>query len=300
MSSSEGSRSAARGVAAFSARIGCVVGWKVGTTVLLAAALAGCPAPATPSVLDAGRDTGGGAPDAGLDTGGGALDAPVDLDAPTTTDVGPSDDVATRGDAPILPPVDAGDPFGDAGALGTPEWVPLEVLTMGTCAPLTPCGGDVVGTWDVTGACVEVPLPDALFACPGATAVGSGMGRGRVTFTGTVAIRTAQSVVSVEVFVPTVCAGLIGGCAGLETMLQGAVADSACVTETTGCRCAARQHFEIDDGDAYTIVGNEIVSTTSGKHWAYCVSGGTLTYEDTSPAGATAPREEGIIELGMR
>ena len=176
------------------------------------------------------------------------------------------------------------------------------MLTMGTCAPLVPCGGDVVGTWDVTGACVEVPIPAALFTCPGATAVGTGMGRGRVTFDGTTAFRTSQAVVSVEVFVPTVCAGFLGGCSALETMLQSSVPDSACVTETAGCRCAARQHFMIDDADGYTIdtATNEIVSATLMKRWAYCITGGTLRYEDTTPAGGPAPREEGIIELGRR
>ena len=279
-----GSRCAACGVAALAA--------------LLGLALTGCPATVVTAV-DAGRDAGPAPVDAPADTGGdldtgSAFDAPSALDAPVASDSGP------RADTPILPPVDAGDPFGDAGALGPPEWVPIDVLTMGTCTAFTPCGGDVVGTWDVTGACVEVPIPAALFDCPGATAVGTGMARGRVTFNGTTAVRTSQSVVSVEVFVPTLCAGFIGGCSGLETMLQASVPDSACVTETAGCRCAARQYFEIDDADGYTIVGNEIVSATLGKRWAYCITGGTLLYEDTTPPGGPAPREEGIIELGRR
>lgn len=279
MSAVVGFRSTARGVAVLSVLVG-IVGL-------------GCSEAPAPSPVDAGVRL--DAPDAGSEPDApSATDAPADLDAPSATDAGP------RPDGPLLPPVDAGDPFGDAGTLGTPEWVPIDVLTTESCATLTPCGGDVVGTWDVTGGCVEIPIPDAFFACPGATAVGSGMGRGRVTFTGTVARRTAQSVASVAVFLPAVCAGLIGGCDGLETMLQGAVPDSACVTEAAGCRCEARQHFGIDDGDLYSIEGNEIVSTTSGRRWAYCIAGDELRYEDTTPPGGPTPNEPGIIELGRR
>lgn len=281
MTSSGARRSTVRGAAAGS--------------VVLCFTLAGCPGSSEPPTVDAGPPPVDAPP---------ALDAPATPDAPDELDAGraldATADTAMRSDAPILSPIDAGDPFGDAGALGPPAWVPIEVRTRGTCDPLVPCGGDVVGTWDVTGACVEVPIPDALFECPGATATGTGMARGRVTFDGTIAVRTAQSIVNVEVFVPSLCAGFIGGCGALETMLESAVADSACVTEPAGCRCAARQAFEIDDGDAYTVEGNEIVSATLMKRWAYCITGDGLRYQDTTPAGSSAPREAGIIELGRR
>lgn len=236
--------------------------------------------------VDAGTDSGTGGLDSGIDAGAAPVDAGVD---------------AFMRDGSILPPIDSGDPFGDAGTLGPPEWVPLDVLTDGTtCDPLVPCGGDVVGTWDVTGGCIEAPIPSELMSCPGATVTGSGRARGRVVFDGAIAHRLAQSEVTVEVFVPSLCASFVGGCAGIEDMLQMQVPDSACVMETAGCVCAARQTLTIDDGDAYTIEGNEIVSST-GKRWAYCIdtTSGGMRYEDTSPTG-TGPQEEGIIELGMR
>jgi hypothetical protein len=254
--------------------------------------------------MTATTDAGTDAPTGTLDTGSDDPDAPVAIDAPSGTDTGGEDDagVTPPDDAPILSAFDTGDPFGDAGTLGPPVWVPIDVLTMGTCDDFTPCGGDVLGTWDVTGACVEVPIPDALFMCPGATAEGVGMARGRVTFDGTIAWRTAQSVVEVEVFVPTLCATIAGGCDNIETMLQSNIPDSACAMDTTGCRCLARQQFDIDDADGYTIdtATNEIVSATLMKRWEYCVGGSTLTYRDSSPSGSSAPREEGTIELGMR
>lgn len=241
--------------------------------------------------FDAGTDA-GEAPDAFV-----GVDAFVPPDSGGRTDAGPRDagpdspnDVGT-----VLPPTDAGNPFGDSGALGDPAWVPLTVLVDGTACPaFTPCGGDVVGTWDVGGGCFSTDL-SAIMMCPGARASGSGMGRGRVTFDGTTAHRVAQSEVDILVTVPALCAGFVGGCAGIESRIQMSVADSACTTQTDGsCLCQARQTTTIDDVDAYSIVGDEIVGTVSGKHWAYCVAGDSLDYQDTSPSG---PREPGTVHL---
>jgi len=261
-------------------------------------AIAGCSSSTTLDV-DSGSgtdafssgDTGSMLPDTGgsdafapgTDTGMVSLDAGTDAphDAGTT-----------------LPPEDGGDPFGDAGALGDPAWVPLTVLTDGShCAPLVPCGGDVTGTWDVSGGCFEVPLGDVM-RCPGATATGSGRSRGRVTFNGTIAHRVAQSEVDVQVTIPRVCAMFAGGCTAIQTMIRMQTPDAACATETDmSCLCQVRVMNVIDDTDGYTTSGDEIIGTTSGKHWAYCVSGGMLEYQDTSPMGM---REPGIIDLVHR
>src|SRR5262245_55261465 len=85
--------------------------------------LSGCPASMT-ATTDAGTDSGTGA----IDTGTGDPDAPVAMDAPSGTDGGGGDDAGMPDDAPILAALDTGDPFGDAGALGPPEWVPIDVL----------------------------------------------------------------------------------------------------------------------------------------------------------------------------
>lgn len=219
------------------------------------------------------------APDMGLSPADGGPDAPLDVGT-------------------VLPPIDAGSPFGDSGALGDPSWAPLTVLVDGTpCPTFTPCGGDVVGTWDVSGGCFAVDL-SAVMMCPGARASGSGMGRGRVTFDGVLAHRVAQSQVDVLVTVPALCASFVGGCTGIESRIRMATPDAACTTQTDGsCLCQARQTNTIDDTDGYSIVGDEIVGTVSGKHWAYCVSGTGLSYQDTSPSG---PREPGTVDLTRR
>ncbi len=208
-------------------------------------------------------------------------------------DAGPPHDAGT-----VLPPLDGGNPFGDSGALGDPAWVPLTVLTDGThCTPLVPCGGDITGTWDVGGGCFEVPLGDVM-RCPGAHATGSGRSRGRVTFDGTIAHRVAQSEVDVIVTIPSLCANFAGGCTAIETMIRASTPDAACATETdTSCLCQVRVTNVIDDTDGYTTMSNEIIGAGSGKHWAYCVAGDSLEYQDVSSTGT---REPGIIDLTRR
>lgn len=225
------------------------------------------------------------------DGGGLALDAASAEDASASSDDSGS----------ILPPLDAGSPFSDGGgALGEPAWVSVEVRTDGSaCAALTPCGGDVLGTWDVTGGCFELDVESTLSTCPGAAITRrSGTARGRVTFDGTRAVRQAQAIVEVEASIPALCATVAGGCAALQTLVQRQVPDAACVDAAAGgCLCQVRQGFEIDDSDLYTTTANQIVSSTTGHRWAYCVDGDSLRYEDVTPDAAHEP---GIIELGRR
>ena len=258
--------------------------------VLLTSALCGCPSTVEP--VDVGVDTGElpgtDAPE--------AMDAGVDAPLPVVDTGGGGTDAGERADGSLLPPTDVGDPFGDTGTVGPPAWVPVEVLTDGTpCPELVACGGDEVDTWDVTGGCFDLPIGEMLSACPGATLSASGRARGRVTFTGTVANRIAQSEVTALAFVPAFCADFLGGCSAVQDLMRMQVMDSVCVDVGDGCDCEARLITTIDDGDAYTIEGNEIVSTASGKRWEYCVTGDELRYRDVSPMGMVEP---GIINLG--
>ena len=165
------------------------------------------------------------------------------------------------------------------------------------CTPLVPCGGNITGTWDVSGGCVAIDLSQ-IMRCPGATVSASGQSRGRVTFDGMVAHRAAETEINMQLGVPAVCASFLGGCMALETRIRMGQPDSTCVTETDGsCYCQVRNHSAINQTDGYTTMGNEIIGQTSGKTWAYCVSGGMLSYEDNSPSGM---REPGIIRLTMR
>jgi hypothetical protein len=239
----------------------------------------------------------------------GSTTSPTDASSSDAL-LSPSDSAA-EASAPqdVAPPIadasapitDAGGPFADAGPLGAPEWVPVTVLTSSTCPPLAPCGGDIAGTWDVSGVCLEIPLATALAACPGATITrADGRARGRVVFSTapSIARRVAESEARVDLLVPAVCAAAAGGCAALQALLVRAAPGATCAAAATGdCLCTAQQRYTIDDGDAYTTMSNQIVSTTSGKRWDYCVDGSTLRYRDQSPSGA---REPGVVSLRRR
>ncbi|MBX3271473.1 MAG: hypothetical protein KF729_14495 [Sandaracinaceae bacterium] len=232
---------------------------------------------------DAGDGMDAGAEDAGFDA---SVDAGFDASA---SDAGSDAAMPDAGPEPEWP----------EPGLGSPAWATLTVGEPGTCTPLVACGGDVVGTWDVSGGCFEVALEERVSMCPGAmVSRREGRGRGRVVFGADgAARRVAEAIVEVEIFVPALCAAFVS-CAMIESMIRPAVTEASCPVDAMGnCNCMARQRTLIDDTDLYTTEGDEIVSTTSGKRWEYCVEADGLRYQDTSPTGT---REPGIVELTRR
>lgn len=193
---------------------------------------------------------------------------------------------------------DAGGSIEDGATLPAPEWVALTVGPPGTCEPMTSCGGDVRGTWDLAGGCLEIDVDSSLASCPGAmTTRYEGEGRGRVVFEERFGHRWGEARVEVDIFFPEICARFYS-CSMLEASLVTVTGDATCATEASGdCRCTARRRWDFEQMDFYTIERDEIVSSSSGKRWAFCIEGDGLAYEDTSP---TAPREPGTYDLVRR
>lgn len=226
---------------------------------------------------------------AAQDTANSGADVESVRDAPLQGDVFASPDGMTQ-------PVDASVP-GDVATMGTdPMWVDVEVRTSGECPTPTACGGSVVGTWDVAGVCVAVPVETALMQCPVARVTRrGGRARGTVTFGEHTATRHAEWSAEVEMFIPVVCARFVGGCAGIQTSLRLLAPESLCMANTNGdCDCTARQSGVINDADGYSTSNGEIVSATLRHRWEYCITGDTLRYHDVSTQMA---REPGVITL---
>jgi hypothetical protein len=163
-----------------------------------------------------------------------------------------------------------------------------------------PCGGAVLGTWDVAGGCFDLSIPNELMRCPGASVTRTeGRARGRVIFGPSVANRAAQWEVEAELLIPALCANLAGGCMGIQGALRNVFPTTMCTSTgpANDCRCTVRQTGSIRDGDGYTTMNNQIVSATAGRRWNYCVTGDRLRYRDAAP---TEPREPGTIELQRR
>lgn len=241
-------------------------------------------------------------PVAPLDVPAAPLDVPVAVaDVPAPIDAGGPVDAPTQAvDSGVVTPVDAGPLPLDGGTLGAPVWVPLDVRAGDrSCPPLAPCGGNESGTWDVGGGCIDVVSPMQLMSCPGARVDrATGRARGRVVYAGGLARRASQWEIEMSVFIPQLCAAIVGGCTTFESLARAAYPGTTCTTEVGGnCRCNVRQTGAIDDGDRYTVSGTQFISSSSGKRWNYCVAGNQLRYQDVSPSG---PREVGIIELTRR
>lgn len=220
--------------------------------------------------------------------GGGAM----------SPDGAPSNDAGARSDA-AAPGADVGASTDVSWPLGEPAWVDVDVRTNGRCPELNACGGDVVGTWDVAGVCIEVPVEETLMRCPGArVARRSGRARGRVSFGERLAVRRAEWSVEVQTIIPAVCAAFVGGCDGIQAGLRLLARDSTCQASMAGdCDCVARQSGAINDADGYSTSGGQIVSATLTRRWDYCVGDGALRYRD---ANAQAPAEPGTITLRRR
>jgi hypothetical protein len=185
-------------------------------------------------------------------------DSSLNINDGSTDSSLPVNDSATTDAANTLPPFDAGNPFGDTGSLGSPDWVTVDVRVDGSkCPAFNACGGSELGTWDVSGGCFEVPIPSAFFSCPGAKAeVVTKQARGRVTFQAGFAQRIAQSEVSANVVLPALCATAVGGCANFYATVKASAPESSCSTDTAGnCTCLMRQITQINDNDAYSTSG---------------------------------------------
>ncbi|MFO0625525.1 MAG: hypothetical protein U0325_07885 [Polyangiales bacterium] len=269
--------------------------------LILTFVLAACAPASVASLLDGG----GVAPDvtAAADVPASSPDVPA---SPPDVSASPPDVPASPLDVPASPPdVPASPPdVATAGSdrpapptdTGEPPWVDVDLRTRGTCPPLSRCGGDVRGTWDVAGVCLEVPIEDALGRCPGARVTRrAGRARGRVTFADALAIRRAEWTAEVQVLIPALCAALVGGCPGIQSSVRAVAPDTTCVAMGLGdCDCTVRQAGGLNDGDVYRLENNQIVSASLGRRWDYCIDGDALRYRDVS---AREPREPGTITL---
>lgn len=172
---------------------------------------------------------------------------------------------------------------GDAGdaSVDAPNDASTVEITLGMCPALTPCGGDVVGTWNLTAGCLDDPLATAKGLCP-TLVVNSETARasGSVSFTSNIVTRSYVTHYGMDITVPTAC--LQGAsCAQAQTAYQMYIANTTCSAVMGGCECVGSVDTTASQGSAYSIMNDEIV-TASGDHYAYCVNGTTMDYHHTA------------------
>jgi len=182
-------------------------------------------------------------------------------------------------------------PGNDSG-LGDPATVDLTFAAK--CALFTPCGGDVVGTWDYSAGCTGDPWAAARQNCQ---ALGvknqKGTVKGRITFTANTVTRDATVAYTATLTVPASCLQGVLTCPQVEAGLKKVLNSATCVPTTGGCDCDVASTQSVNSsGTNYTIQGNQIV-LSDGNKYDYCVNGAKL--QSTHVAGTSA--ESGVFEL---
>ncbi len=203
-------------------------------------------------------------PATGPDNGGNGADA-----GPQKADGGPGGGGSDAG------------PAGDVTVSQT-----AATISFGSCQAAAACGGNVQGTWDYSGGCIDDPFAAVKQQCPSATSSNvQGSVAGTVNFVGDSLFRKAKATFSGTITLPAACT-MGAPCATIQSAMSSAF-DSVTCTGTTSCDCVVKSHTDVDDGSTFTVSGNTL-TTSGGNRYDFCVKGGQMTERQTD-SSATEP-----------
>lgn len=170
----------------------------------------------------------------------------------------------------------------------------------GNCGNVSPCGGNVAGTWKITNVCASGTLSNSLGStCPGASEqVSSINASGTATFNtdGTYSTSTTASA-SVTLTIPNSClsqGGITISCGTIGSTLANpdAGTSGSCTTNGSNCDCTvASSPMSSSSAGMYTTSGTTITTTPTGSTASsngYCVQGNTLYLLSNGGADAGA------------
>jgi hypothetical protein len=173
----------------------------------------------------------------------------------------------------------------------------------GSCGKVSPCGGDVVGTWKIVDSCEEgSSLSTANSSCPSETGqVTSMSASGTATFNSdmTYALSLTESF-SETLSVPMSClsmGGITVTCDELTTALGGLLESDGgtttnCTASGSGCDCnISLSGLTTNDMGTYTVSGNTLTTTSTTSPGTtgggdYCVQGGNTLHLISTQMGA--------------
>ncbi|MCC6337411.1 MAG: hypothetical protein IT380_25865 [Myxococcales bacterium] len=139
---------------------------------------------------------------------------------------------------------------------------------------VTPCAGNLGGTWFYTAACADDPLADYRQLCPTISTVSSNTTlSGQVTFTAASVTRTVTTTFTTTVNLPASCASL--GCSAIEQLLRNTVPTATCAAAGQGCNCTLAGSSTFNESGTYTSQ-NGVISITAGsttRTFDSCVQG---------------------------
>ena len=191
-----------------------------------------------------------------------------------------------------------------AGMAGAGPTVPVTFAD--SCEELTPCGGDLSGSWEYAAVCVDYDFAEAAQTfCPEATVETSGSLSGSVTFTSTKMTRTGTLILAGTLQLPASCtqgAECATLTVALTALLSSEVDEASCTDATDGCECDLGRTETVDESASYTTAGSTLTTTGEAgtqRTFEYCIEGNTLTYVETTEGG-TEVADPGISELNRR
>jgi hypothetical protein len=173
----------------------------------------------------------------------------------------------------------------------------------GTCEALQPCGGDIVGAWQVESVCFDpqalndVVNPDLPTQCAdavrGAEATPSDVAidytaEGISTSTGSLVLQLRiefskpclDAIAMQSITVSDAICEQIGRAAEASLQEDDAEATYTCSRSGSGCGCDARQEQALSAAKStYTVDGADLVLDDSAQ--TFCISGDRLTVQET-------------------
>lgn len=190
-----------------------------------------------------------------------------------------------------------------------------------SCSNVSPCGGDVVGSWTVTSSCLGIsgqvnlstlgigcasaPITGTLHVTGGFTANANGTYVDTTTTTGEEVISLAAPCTEVS--------GTFATCDGLSRVLQSGLgyATVRCATVTDGgCTCTATVNstggigrvVPLPAGRGSYVASGHAITLDGDARFAYCASGDTMTWtpqpESPTTTGTIAFRRVGAGGTG--
>lgn len=214
-----------------------------------------------------------------------------DAATPTRGDAGNGSSSGNTNEGGTQPETDSGS-SGQVDSGGASSGNPTTPIKYGQCGTFTKCGGEVVGTWKVTGGCLsEDQFADAKAKCPGLVESNVDIkGDGTIVIDAVNVKRDTIVKVTADVLIPKSCASIAPDCATVATGLQigfgGLKFDRAtCAEKGTNCACAVESSVKEATLDTYNTDSD--VLTTDGppqRTYEYCVSGDKTktTYKETT------------------
>jgi hypothetical protein len=162
-----------------------------------------------------------------------------------------------------------------------------------TCTPLAACGGDVTGTWRLSGGCVDQGAFEAAKAqCAGLTESNVKFQARGVVFADAAKItRKTEVKFTATLDVPAVCVAanpLGAGCANMAAAIKfTGIATATCADAAGGaCTCDVGDQTTENTTDAYTTAGNTL--TSGARTFDYCVAGSEIKYKETTAKAVPA------------